>query len=51
MPLSRVEIKKQKEDNTKIFIVSHRKEINDVVFDKIYKVTMENGFSKIKNVQ
>lgn len=43
--------KKQKEDNTKIFIVSHRKEINEVDFDKIYKVTMENGFSKIKNVQ
>lgn len=40
--------KKQKEDNLKLFIVSHRKEINEIgKLDNIYKIEMKDGFSKI----
>lgn len=40
--------KKQKEDNSKIFIVSHRAEMNSFEFDNIYKVEKEKGFSYIR---
>lgn len=42
--------KKQREDKLKLFIVSHRKEINEVDVDNIYKVEMTNGFSEIKKI-
>jgi ABC-type lipoprotein export system ATPase subunit len=44
--------KKQKEDNLKLFIVSHRKEINEIgKIDNIYKIEMQDGFSKISQTE
>lgn len=43
--------KKQKEDKLKLFIVSHRKEINELSnIDNIYLIEMKDGFSHIKRV-
>lgn len=42
--------KKQKDDNSTIFIVSHRKELNELAADKIYQVIKEKGFSTIHEV-
>jgi DNA repair exonuclease SbcCD ATPase subunit len=39
---------KQKEESLKVFIVSHREEINEIECDKIYRVIKESGFSTIK---
>ena len=41
---------KQKEDNLKVFIVSHREEVADFGNDSIYRVEKEDGFSEIKVV-
>lgn len=38
---------KQKEDNLKVFVVSHREEIGMFEFDRAYNVEKENGFSSI----
>lgn len=38
---------KQKEDDLKVFIVSHREEVSEYGFDKIYQVHKKNGFSNI----
>jgi DNA repair exonuclease SbcCD ATPase subunit len=40
--------KKQEEDDLKIFIVSHRREIDELSADRKYLVTKEGGFSYIK---
>lgn len=40
---------KQEKDGTKIFIISHRKEINDMANGKIYKVVKKDNFSYIKD--
>ena len=42
--------KKQKEDGSKVFIVSHRKEINEIQFDNVYKIEFENGYSHLRKV-
>ncbi|MFW6008908.1 MAG: hypothetical protein ACOCP8_06545 [archaeon] len=39
---------KQQMDNLKIFLISHRKEINELVTGRIYKIRMKNNFSSIK---
>ncbi len=39
---------KQREDNLKVFIVSHREEVADFGNDSVYKVTKEDGFSTIE---
>lgn len=36
---------KQETDNIKIFIISHKKEINEINFGNVYKVFKKNGFS------
>ena len=41
---------KQREDNLKVFIVSHREEVADFGNDSIYRVEKEDGFSEIKVV-
>lgn len=41
---------KQREDNLKVFIVSHREEVVDFGVDNIYKVTKENSFSTIEMI-
>ncbi|HRR49769.1 MAG TPA: hypothetical protein P5293_07455 [Bacteroidales bacterium] len=41
---------KQQEDGSKIFLVSHRKEVNDVDIDALYLVEKKNGFSYIAKV-
>ncbi|MCK9371523.1 AAA family ATPase [Candidatus Dojkabacteria bacterium] len=39
---------KQQEDNLKMFIVTHRQEINNVVeFDNVYQVERDKGYSKV----
>jgi DNA repair exonuclease SbcCD ATPase subunit len=39
---------KQQEDNLKMFIVTHRQEINNVVeFDNIYSVERDKGYSRV----
>jgi DNA repair exonuclease SbcCD ATPase subunit len=38
---------KQMEENNKVFIVSHRPEIEEAYIDNVYWVEKENGFSKI----
>jgi DNA repair exonuclease SbcCD ATPase subunit len=38
---------KQKESNNKIFIISHRQEIDAELIDHEYKVIKENGYSKV----
>ena len=38
---------KQKEDDLKVFVVSHREEIGMFDFDRTYNVVKENGFSSI----
>jgi len=38
---------KQREDNLKVFVVSHREEVVDFGGDSIYRVTKEDGFSTI----
>jgi DNA repair exonuclease SbcCD ATPase subunit len=38
---------KQKEDELKVFIVSHREEMDQFGYDTLYNVTKENGFSTI----
>lgn len=43
--------KKQKEYNFKIFIVSHRQEIEDLQFDNQYQITFEKGFSQINKIK
>lgn len=39
---------KQREDNLKVFVVSHREEVADFGVDNTYKVTKEDGFSTIE---
>ena len=39
---------KQREDNLKVFVVSHREEVADFGSDNTYKVTKEDGFSTIE---
>jgi len=41
---------KQREDNLKVFVVSHREEVADFGVDGTYKVTKEDGFSTIEVV-
>ena len=38
--ISNIITKKQRKDNSKIFIVTHRKEIGEIQFDNFYKVEM-----------
>jgi DNA repair exonuclease SbcCD ATPase subunit len=38
---------KQREDNLKVFVVSHREEVVDFGGDSVYRVTKEDGFSTI----
>lgn len=38
---------KQREDNLKVFVVSHREEVADLGADNIYRVVKEDGFSTI----
>jgi len=38
---------KQQEDNLKIFLVSHRKEVNDVSVDRTYMIQKVNGYSNV----
>ena len=42
--------KKQKTDDLKVFIISHRSEIGSIEFDKLYKAEMERGFSVINEI-
>lgn len=39
---------KQREDNLKVFIVSHREEVVDFGSDSVYRVEKEDGFSTIR---
>lgn len=39
---------KQAEDQNKVFIVSHRKEVNDIDIDRTYIVEKKDGFSYIR---
>lgn len=39
---------KQAEDDTKVFVVSHRTEIAELEPDNVYTVLKENGFSRLK---
>ncbi len=39
---------KQREDNLKTFIISHRNEINDLDIDNIYQVIKKNGYSTVE---
>jgi DNA repair exonuclease SbcCD ATPase subunit len=41
---------KQREDNLKTFIISHRSEINDLDIDNIYQVVKKNGYSTVEIV-
>lgn len=41
---------KQEQDNIKIFIISHRKEINDMISGKMYKIKKKDNFSYIKEL-
>lgn len=41
---------KQEQDNTKIYIISHKQEINDMVSGKIYKIMKKDNFSYIKEL-
>jgi DNA repair exonuclease SbcCD ATPase subunit len=41
---------KQKENNSKVFIITHRQEVTDIDVDNIYYVYKENGFSKIRGM-
>ncbi len=41
---------KQREDNLKVFIVSHREEMDGYGVDRVYKVSKENGFSTIGEI-
>lgn len=41
---------KQREDNLKVFIVSHREEVADFGNDSVYRVEKEDGFSTVKVV-
>jgi len=38
---------KQEEDNLKIFLVSHRKEVNDVGVDRTFLIEKVNGYSNV----
>lgn len=38
---------KQRDDNLKIFLVSHRKEVNDVNVDRTYYIEKVNGYSNV----
>ncbi len=38
---------KQEEDNLKIFLVSHRKEVNDVSVDRTFLIEKVNGYSNV----
>ena len=39
---------KQAEDNNKVFLVSHRREVNDINVDHLWMVTKRDGFSYIE---
>lgn len=39
---------KQLEDNLKVFLVSHRKEVDEIEVDRKYKVIKSNGFSYLE---
>jgi DNA repair exonuclease SbcCD ATPase subunit len=39
---------KQKSDGSKVYIISHRKEINELEATNIYQVVKENGFSTVE---
>ena len=41
---------KQQVDDLKVYIVSHRKEINEIESDRIYQITKSKGFSTINEV-
>jgi len=41
---------KQREDNLKVFIVSHREEVSAFEADNIYQVTKENGMSTVSRI-
>jgi len=41
---------KQIEDNSKIFIVSHRNEISDIDVDNAYLLEKINGYSEFKRL-
>jgi DNA repair exonuclease SbcCD ATPase subunit len=38
---------RQKEDNNKVFIITHRQEVNDLDVDNIYNVNKSDGFSYV----
>lgn len=38
---------KQRDDDLKVFIISHREEITDFGYDRLYEVTKNHGFSTI----
>jgi len=42
---------KQREDNLKVFVVSHREEVADFGVDNTYKVTKENGLSSVERIE
>ena len=42
---------KQREDNLKVFIVSHREEVSAFEADNIFQVTKENGMSTLGRIE
>lgn len=41
---------KQSEEDSKIFIITHRQDIHDIESDRIYQVIKEDGFSRIEKL-
>jgi len=39
---------RQQEDNSKVFLITHRQEIENIDVDNIYLVTKKDGFSNIQ---
>ena len=42
---------KQLTDKIKVFIVSHRKEINSIEADSIFQVVKTNGYSNVEEIK
>lgn len=42
---------KQQDSNLKVFVISHRKEVNEIESSKIYQVTKSKGFSTVEEIQ
>ena len=39
---------KQREDNSRVFIISHRQEVDELEIDNVYFVTKSDGYSSVK---